>query len=353
MFPESIDSTYILILGMIAPTFWSYFNRLVEYIVKKIEAYFLSKVISDTRVTHTIISTKNSVESRKIYDISTYLQDHAEVGKLNSREEQGMFYYNIINHNNMTIICQKEGDDNSTTGSRITMIIYALDGKDISTFIKTCTNYASNIYLYASGEPKIIIKPHPEGCALTIPINMHIPQGVVLRDKIKYLIDKYMRDEVSKVAILLHGPPGTGKTTVIKKIIEYTQYNAISLKDCNFDGSSTFKRFCYSPETMLKYAPGQKGISKRIFYGEEIDLIWKLNREKSNYHSSITEIKTALSVPSLDDWLVVLDGVNIASGIFVFTTNNISAIDEAFYRPGRVDLLIEMNERVCAYSDER
>ena len=122
--------------------------------------------------------------------------------------------------------------------------------------------------------------------------------------------EKFYRDNklTFKRGILLHGPPGNGKTSLIKSIVEKHKDKYCILIDCT-------KEFRKDAGDFLRQSLGNK---KKIIIFEDIDGISSYSR------SSL---------------LNFIDGLDtIENTVFIATSNNISKIDSALVnRPSRFD----------------
>ncbi len=135
--------------------------------------------------------------------------------------------------------------------------------------------------------------------------------------------------------ILLHGAPGTGKTSMIKAIAGYLDYPIYYL----------------SPGKLNKIEIAMSTLpDKCLVVIEDIDSNSTTHsREVSSKDSSSGEesmVEAAISkfeAVSLSEILNSLDGMFSAHGrILVATTNHREQLDKALIRPGRIDLQIEI-----------
>jgi len=131
---------------------------------------------------------------------------------------------------------------------------------------------------------------------------------------------------------LLHGEPGNGKTSFIKYLVgKYKMpvfvmsgFQALSKRD--LDGSikniPSQLRVVYGPEKSEMCPP-------YILLFEDID--------------SVLEGRSVDGAMSFSDLANFLDGAKDADGrITVFTTNRLRNIDPALLRPGRIDVVVEI-----------
>lgn len=131
--------------------------------------------------------------------------------------------------------------------------------------------------------------------------------------------------------MLLYGPPGTGKTLIAKAVATTSEANFISLK---------------GPELLSKWVgESEKGIREifrkarqaapRIVFFDELDAIAP-RRGGSEGESHVTE-------RMISQLLTELDGLEDLKGVVVIgATNRPDIIDEALFRPGRFDRILEV-----------
>lgn len=165
-----------------------------------------------------------------------------------------------------------------------------------------------------------------------------------------------------KCVFMLHGPPGCGKSSLIKSTIKYTNRHCIlvpwsKIKTCNDFVSLfrpikindkvynqdeliiVFEDFDANNNDVLKTRKDMKyNISSEINLKDSIELNTKFEEMIKN---QITKTNDELSLEYI---LNVLDGIVELNNIIVFfTTNTLETIDPALTRVGRVDKLINMN----------
>ncbi len=158
-----------------------------------------------------------------------------------------------------------------------------------------------------------------------------LPKGMleeIYKNSIGFLLrreddkDVYKKFKIPyKRGILLCGKPGCGKTLTCKWVRALCLAKGIAHKIVTMeDYRQGLNRGSVSG--LFRLAAGQKGI---IFF-DDMDMLVK-DRNTGN-----VEILT---------FLTELDGINPTEGIvFIFTTNFVKELDEAFVRPGRIDLFL-------------
>jgi hypothetical protein len=195
-----------------------------------------------------------------------------------------------------------------------------------------------------------------------------------IKDKIKKAIDDFYNNLAMykklgtphKLGIILFGPPGTGKSSVIKAVISYCQtYNELChIYDINlsnltseeeaydiFLGSKLDNNIAVLEEidqadcVKPRKAKQDKDDKTSEFDMEALtklnneDLIKKINMYKNNMiQGPKNKIDNTLAV---EDFLKIFDGIHeMTDRIFIATTNHIEDIDPAVLR--RFDLQIEL-----------
>jgi len=130
--------------------------------------------------------------------------------------------------------------------------------------------------------------------------------------------------------ILLHGPPGTGKTMIAKALATMTDSNFISIK---------------GPELLSKWVgESERGVREIfrkarqaapcIIFLDEIDAL--VPRRGSDSGSHVTE-------NVVSQILTEIDGLEELHNVLIIgATNRLDIVDEALLRPGRFDRIIEV-----------
>ena len=155
--------------------------------------------------------------------------------------------------------------------------------------------------------------------------------------------------------LLNEGPPGVGKTKLVKAIAKMTGYTLIVINLSHINNSQILYESFHTSNIGGENIPHEK----RLYYIPEVDTqICELtdrvqpNRKKKENrkdspidHTSgeqdVPEMKPLYKKPSLGEVLNVLDGIPERYGhILILDTNHLQTMDPALIRPGRIDRIL-------------
>lgn len=161
-----------------------------------------------------------------------------------------------------------------------------------------------------------------------------------VKEKIIKVIDDFKKREDFNIrhginhqtAIILYGPGGTGKSSIIKAIASHYEINVHRLSSSAL--SNIEKAFSRLPENALvsiEDIDSNSGLHER-------------EREKTkSEETQETPISEMFTLTSMSDVLNAIDGIHCSHGrILIATTNHLDKLDKALLRSGRFDLKIEI-----------
>lgn len=166
------------------------------------------------------------------------------------------------------------------------------------------------------------------------------------------------------LGMLIHGPPGTAKTSFIKSLAKYTGRHIFVIPIKNVKNIDTLKNIFSFSSVNHTTIPN----AKRLYVFEEIDCgEWKdvvtsrelVSSEGSSHISPSpttlenivekmvgkTEVPEEKMTLTLGDFLELLDGiVEISGRMMVMSSNHPEKLDKALVRPGRIDMTLEFKK---------
>ncbi|MCO5608941.1 hypothetical protein L7F22_063159 [Adiantum nelumboides] len=134
--------------------------------------------------------------------------------------------------------------------------------------------------------------------------------------------------------VLLYGPPGCSKTTLVKAAAHAAKANLFSLS-----GAELYSMFVGEGEALLRETFRRaRLVAPSIVFFDEADAI-AAKREGGDQKSTGTE--NSVGEKLLSTLLTEIDGLELAQGVLVLgATNRPRSIDGALMRPGRFDQVL-------------
>ena len=147
--------------------------------------------------------------------------------------------------------------------------------------------------------------------------------------------------------VLNEGPPGVGKTKLVKAIATLTGYTLIVVNLAHIKNTQALYEAFHTPILAGETVPH----AKRLYYIPEVDTQLSTLQSRCEANPVPTNVCTEGDKkpqnlfldkkPTLGEILNVLDGVPERHGhILVLDTNHLNELDPALVRPGRVDRIL-------------
>lgn len=159
------------------------------------------------------------------------------------------------------------------------------------------------------------------------------------------------------LGLLLHGPPGTGKTSTIKAIANIAKRHIINIDLGSVKTKKQLKKLFYDERLEVCENMGNTNniseyiipIDRRLYVIEDIDaidseLVLKRTSDNITYIEEPQHENNSGDTSDLDlaTILNIIDGTLETPGrILIISSNYPEKLDEALIRPGRIDMLLE------------
>ena len=141
----------------------------------------------------------------------------------------------------------------------------------------------------------------------------------------------YDRGLAHKMTFILHGIPGTGKTSFIKALAHHHHRNLYVLNINNLSDEKFESAMAKTPENSIVVI-------------EDFDSASATKNRSDQMESAADSILSSIRL-SLTGMLNVMDGVTTLSDkIIILTTNHLDRLDPALIRKGRVDYIFELGK---------
>lgn len=157
------------------------------------------------------------------------------------------------------------------------------------------------------------------------------------KDKILGMLDSLENKKIDKLGILLYGKPGSGKTTMIKCVANYTKRSIVTIDFKQIKSKQILLDILFNTYIGRITLP----LSERIYVIEDVDCSSNAVLERTSIIPTDFKKEEYLT---LSDILNCIDGIlELKDTIMIFTTNYVDKLDKALIRPGRIDLKIELS----------
>eukprot|EP00904_Undaria_pinnatifida_P012125 jgi/Undpi1/8042/HiC_scaffold_24.g10514.m1 len=148
-----------------------------------------------------------------------------------------------------------------------------------------------------------------------------------------------------KLGLLLHGPPGTGKSSLIKALALHTERHVIDVPLARIKTNQDLMDIMFDQNFPVDKQdfPVTLAVENVIFVMEDVDATSPVVRSRGLDGDTLKPAQPKRAGTTAKGLLNVLDGVVDSPGrIVIMTTNFPDALDAALIRPGRVDKMIHL-----------
>lgn len=161
--------------------------------------------------------------------------------------------------------------------------------------------------------------------------------GFIHREVTKKITDHVLTNKMGNY--MLHGPPGTGKTTIIRQVASAVGATVISISLDDFSNRFRFLEFLATTKFTIHKNDDDYIIKPKVRFVifEDFDTMvpatfWRPDLAKPGVPASHLGY-------TFSDLLNILDGVAKINGMYTFwTTNHVDVTPPSFYRSGRMSI---------------
>jgi hypothetical protein len=156
------------------------------------------------------------------------------------------------------------------------------------------------------------------------------------------------------LGIMLHGVPGSGKTSTIKAVAKDTHRHIFNLSLRPYTTQRQLTSLFFNETVVVNSYDGAKQtykipLNRRVYVIEDIDCLTDVVLDRSLPKTNAYDTKEGESL-TLSFLLNLLDGVLETPGrILIMTSNFPDKLDKALVRPGRIDVKIEFKNATCEF----